>query len=268
MRPYWTIFTSRFRILLQYRAAALAGLATQVFFGLVRVMVLTAFFASAAGDSQPMSLAQTITYVWLGQALFRLLPFSLDGDVAAMIRNGNVVYELARPWDIYTVWYMRALAGAISPTVLRGPLLVLFAVFVMPEGWGLGSPASAAAGLLSALAIVLAVLTSAAVTALLSIAMMWTIAGEGLSRLIATISWIACGIVIPLPLLPDAVAAAASWTPFAAIMDLPFRLYMGQIPTDEAPLILLRQVGWIAVLVLGGRAILGRGFRCLVAQGG
>ena len=36
MKPYWANFSARFRLLLQYRAAALAVLATQLFWGLIR----------------------------------------------------------------------------------------------------------------------------------------------------------------------------------------------------------------------------------------
>ena len=35
--PYLAIFGARFRMMLQYRAAALAGMATQLFLGLIRV---------------------------------------------------------------------------------------------------------------------------------------------------------------------------------------------------------------------------------------
>ena len=39
MSAYAAVFAARFRVLLQYRAAALAGLGTQVFWGLVRVAI-------------------------------------------------------------------------------------------------------------------------------------------------------------------------------------------------------------------------------------
>ena len=48
MRAYVAVFGARFRALLQYRAAALAGLGTQVFWGLIRVMIFGAFYATAA----------------------------------------------------------------------------------------------------------------------------------------------------------------------------------------------------------------------------
>ncbi|MDT7580304.1 MAG: hypothetical protein QOK35_1568, partial [Pseudonocardiales bacterium] len=34
MKPYWAVLSARFRTLLQYRAAAMAGVGTRVFWGL------------------------------------------------------------------------------------------------------------------------------------------------------------------------------------------------------------------------------------------
>ena len=42
-------------------------------------MVLEGFYAAGAAV-QPMSYAQAVTYVWLGQAMLRMLP--RDGDLA------------------------------------------------------------------------------------------------------------------------------------------------------------------------------------------
>ena len=41
--PYRAILSARFRMLLQYRAAALAGLWTQIFFGFVLLMMLMVY---------------------------------------------------------------------------------------------------------------------------------------------------------------------------------------------------------------------------------
>lgn len=54
MISYWATLSARFRTLLQYRAAALAGMGTQLFWGLVRVMIFEAFFRSTIAE-QPMS---------------------------------------------------------------------------------------------------------------------------------------------------------------------------------------------------------------------
>ena len=68
-----------------------------------------------------MSFAQIVTYVWLGQAF--LLPAcrgTSTARCAAMIRQGNVAYELLRPVDLYCFWFCRALALRIGPVAAAG----------------------------------------------------------------------------------------------------------------------------------------------------
>ncbi|MCY3760515.1 MAG: hypothetical protein OXH50_04640 [Gemmatimonadetes bacterium] len=74
MSGYTALLSAQLRTLLQYRAAALAGMATQLFFGLVIVMVYEAFYVSAAGP-MPMTLREVTTYTWLGQAMLGLMPW-------------------------------------------------------------------------------------------------------------------------------------------------------------------------------------------------
>src|SRR5215469_3322911 len=125
MNAYKAIFASRFLSLLQYRAAALAGVGTQLFFGLVRVMIYDGFYRSSS-VAQPMNAEQVMTYVWLGQAMLMLVMFDVDKDVAMMIRNGNVAYEMTRPLDLYFTWYVRALSGRAAPLLMRSiPIFII-----------------------------------------------------------------------------------------------------------------------------------------------
>ena len=98
MRPYLSILVSRFLTLLQYRAAALAGIGTQLFFGLIRVMIYEGFFNSSTAP-QPLTAEQITTYIWLGQALLLLGMLDVDKDVAGMIRTGGVAFEMTLPLD-------------------------------------------------------------------------------------------------------------------------------------------------------------------------
>ena len=140
MRAYAAIFSARARTLLQYRAAAVAGLVTQLFWGLIRVMIFTAFYQSSSAE-QPMSLPQVVTYVWLSQAMFRLLPWGVDPDIRQMIGSGSVAYEMLRPLDVYSLWVTRAMANHAAPTLLRAiPMLPVAVLF-----FGLQAPASPAA---------------------------------------------------------------------------------------------------------------------------
>ena len=67
LKPYCSVFMMRFRIETQYRGAALGGIITQVFFGLMLIALYTTLYQSAP---QTVPLAQTVTYVWLQERCF------------------------------------------------------------------------------------------------------------------------------------------------------------------------------------------------------
>ena len=79
LRPFLAVIGARYRMLLQYRAAAFAGFGTQLFWGAIKLMILAAFYRVASSEP-PMSMTQIIAYVWLGQALFALLGTIYGGD--------------------------------------------------------------------------------------------------------------------------------------------------------------------------------------------
>ena len=98
LAPYRALLSARFRTMLQYRAAAVAGAGTQFFWGFIRIMILMAFYRSSSA-SPPMDLEDVISYIWLGQAFLALLPWTHDRDLEGLIRDGGVAYELLRPRD-------------------------------------------------------------------------------------------------------------------------------------------------------------------------
>src|SRR5215470_10102892 len=198
MKAYLAILSSRFLALLQYRAAAIAGVGTQLFFGLVRVMIFDGFYRSSSSP-QPMTVDQVVTYIWLGQAMLLLAMFDVDKDVAAMIRTGNVAYEMTRPLDLYTVWFTRALSGRAAPLLMRSiPIFIVSGLFL-----GLKAPASLSAGFLFVLSTCAGLVLAASLVALLTAGLFWTISGEGLNRLAVPAIFFLSGIVIPLPLFPS-----------------------------------------------------------------
>ncbi len=271
LRPYRAILSARFRMLLQYRAAALAGLWTQVFFGLVLLMIYEAFYRSTTVP-QPMAFAQVVSYVWLGQALLAMLPWNADAEIRAMVRSGGVGYELCRPIDLYSLWYARALASRTAPTILRAVPMCVFAMLVLPliglGEWRLASPPSVASALAFAAAIICALLLGCALTTLVNISLLWTISGEGAVLLMTTLVTFLSGMIVPLPLFPDRLQQVVLALPFAGLADLPFRVFTGHIPPAAVASVLLRQILWTVALVACGRWLLSRGMRRVVVQGG
>jgi len=270
MNGYVAIIAARFRALLQYRAAAIGGLFTQTFFGLVRIMILEAFYA-AAPLGVPIAFPQVVGYIWLGQATLLLVPWRSDEDVAEQIRSGTVVYELTRPLDLYGMWFARSLAWRTAPVLLRMLPMFVIAMLVIPivaPGWQLAPPASVAAFAMWLACFAGAILVSSALTTLINITMLWTIAGDGVPMLVATAATIFGGLVIPLPLFPDWAQPVLYAMPFAGLLDLPSRVFTGSIGVDRAGLVLLHQLAWTLVLVAFGRWLLARGVRRMVVQGG
>lgn len=271
LAPYRALFGARFRMLLQYRAAAIGGLITQIAFGLILIMIYEAFYRSSTA-AQPMAFAQVASYVWLGQALLMMLPWNVDNEMRAMMRSGGVVYELGRPVDLYTWWYARAAAQRTAPVVLRAVPMVVFAMLGLPllglGEWRLDPPASLAAGIGFAAAMVGALAVACAMSVLLYIAWIWTIAADGIVAVASTAVSMLSGLLIPLPLFPDWARTVLRWLPFAGILDQPARIYAGHIASGELAAVLVRQLGWTAVLIALGRRLLARGLRRVVVQGG
>ena len=141
LRGYVALGSARLRAMLQYRAVALAALATQVFWGLLRLMILDGFYSSAP-EASDFSNVHFVSYVWLGQALFGLFPLSVDPVAAERIRSGTVAYELLRPLDLYANWAISAIGWRIGRTLFRATPLVLFAMVLLPlfgrPEWALG----------------------------------------------------------------------------------------------------------------------------------
>jgi ABC-2 type transport system permease protein len=263
VKAYASVISAHFRVLLQYRAAAAAGIGTRLFWGLIRVMIFEAFYRSTTA-AQPISYPEIVTYVWLGQAQLALILWRVDSDVRQMIRTGSVAYELARPADLYGLWYSRALAAGAAPTLMQaGPVMLCGFLF-----FGMKLPPSALAALLWLASVLAALLLSAALATLMTVSLLWTIAGDGISRLLPALTYLLSGIMVPIPLFPDWLQPLMNFLPFRGVADTPFRVYIGHMGPAEAAGAILHQLAWAAALALLGRWLVQLGTRRMVIQGG
>ena len=215
-------------MLLQYRAAAIAGFGTQLFWGLIRMMIFQAFYDSST-TPQPINRVEVVTYIWLGQAMLALLPWNLDNDIRGMVRNGTVAYELLRPVDLYGAWYIRAVAQRTAPTILRCiPLFIVSGLF-----FGLKAPVSTAAGLAWILTTAAALALGCAFTTLMNITLVTTLSGEGVARFAPPLVYSLSGMLIPIVLLPSWSLPVVNFLPFRGLVDTPFRAYLGHLSWSQ-----------------------------------
>jgi ABC-2 type transport system permease protein len=196
--------------------------------------------------------------------MFALTMWNVDQDVREMIRSGTVAYEMLRPLDLYTLWYSRAAASRIGPTLLRAvPMFIVAGLFL-----GMKLPESPASGTAWILATVGAVLLASAFATLITISQLFTLSADGIARLAPIVVYTFSGMLIPLPLLPDWLQPFFDFLPFRGMIDTPFRLYIGHIPAAHVGSVLAHQLAWTASFILFGRWLLSRATRRLVIQGG
>lgn len=273
LAPYRAAFASRFLLVLQYRSAAVAGFLTQCWWGGLKVMILAAFYgASQAGNAAPITLAQAITYSWLTQALLMMLPWMGDPEVSAAVRTGAVTYDRLRPVDAYAFWFVRSAGWIAARLVPRAILMFLFAGAALPlvglGDWSWRPPADLAATLGFAVSALLALLLSSGMMMLINIITLATLTDRGANAISLPLVVALSGSLLPLALFPDWLQTVLLIQPFAGLLDIPIRIYMGKLVGAGAIGGLGLQLLWIVAVIALGRVAMSRALRRLEVQGG
>jgi viologen exporter family transport system permease protein len=269
--PYLAAFRARFLLMLQYRAAALAGFATQLWWGAIRILVFAAFYGVNAAAA-PISLADAVTYVWLGQALLALQPWSADPEIGQAVRTGGVGYDRLRPLDAYGYWYARSAGWMLARALPRAVLMVLAAGIVLPlmglGEWAWRPPSGATAALLFVPAFVLMTALGVAVLTLANIIVAASLNERGVNAILTPLVIVFSGSLLPLDFYPDAWRPFLHVQPLAGLVDIPFRIYFADLKGTAALQGLALQAGWTVVLIGLGRLAMERMMRRLEMQGG
>lgn len=269
MKAYLSVGKLRLINGLQYRSAALAGIATQFFWGFILLMVYMAFYSQYDASAPPsLSLDQIVSYVWLQQAFiaFVVLWFR-DAEIFQLITTGNIAYELCRPCGIYEYWYAKLLASRLSSALLRC-FPILAAALLLPEPYRLDAPPGLASFALFVPSLLFGLLLLVAISMFIYISVFWTMSPVGSTLMIGVFGEFMAGLIIPVPLMPDWLQTVAYALPFRWTADFPFRVYSGQIPAAEAAWGILAQLGWLAILALAGKRLMNKAIRQVVVQGG
>ncbi len=262
LRPYLTVFRLRALMETQYRAAALGGLVTQVFFGLVYIFLYTALYA---GESPDM-LRDTITYVWLQQMFFRMM-FSTDGELTNLIMSGGIAYMLVRPVDQHRFWVCRDVGGRLVGAMMR--LLPMVAIqFLLPRELRISLPDGWLSLVQFALSLGLGCVCLCELMSIIDAVNMKTLDRRGISAILNLTMMTFSGNVIPLTLFPDGLQELIRYQPFAQALDAPIRMYQQCASLPEWALNVAVQVGWILILRFVGRAMWHRQLNNMIVQGG
>lgn len=267
MKSYISYFKLKFKTGLQYRAAAIGGMSTQIFFGLVYVAIYVAFYESDSSNL-PMSLKETVSYVWLGQALFALIYlWYRDKEIINMIKTGNIAYELTRPQDLYYMWACKILGERLSNVALRIIPVIIFAL-ILPKPYNLDLSITFLRLLLFIITMILSAILMTVLVLLYHVICLITLDDKGIVNMFMIVSDLLSGLVIPVPFFPDFLKNISNILPFRYITDFPFRLYVVNIGYNEIFTGIGIQIIWIIILIILGRFITKKALKKAVIQGG
>lgn len=179
-------------------------------------------------------------------------------EIGDAIVSGQVAAELLRPASVVAI----RIATEVGRVL---PRLAVFAAVGISLTWALAGRPPAPAGLvLAGPSLVLAVSCNIAAQHAFAAAAFWIRDIRTAWFLYQKLVFVVGGMLIPLEVLPPALERAGKLSPFMAMAYAPARLASGH----PEPLLLVVQVGWLAVLLGAARLTFAAGERRLQVVGG
>jgi viologen exporter family transport system permease protein len=259
VRAYRAMLLAGFRRQATYRLAAVSGLATNAFFGVVRTAIFLALYRERARVGG-LDVRDALTYVWVLEALFGVIFVTWIWETAESVRSGDFVVELLRPGDPYLRLLVFDLGRTLNLLAVRAVPALSVAALLLP----LRLPASAGGLALLAASGVLAALVGFQLRFLFSAAAFWTPDYRAVWMLALPLVWLASGFMIPVEYFPAPLRLLGEAGPLSALLVAPVRGATGR----SAGAALLLQLAWVAVLWAIGRLVLTVASRRLVVHGG
>ena len=267
MKTYAAIFRIRFIHGFQYRITAFSQMFIGFVWGLMLALAFTAFYR-ANPEAFPMELSQTVSYVWLQQILYMLFAVVVweYDETESALEEGSVAYDLIRPVGLYGRWFSRVCAGRTAPALLSLPVL-LFA-FLLPAPYGISLPPDVFQFFTFLISMVLALFVTAAITMLMYVTMFHTISISGTKMAVSMLAQFLAGGIVPLPFFPAGLRTVCELLPFAAMQNVPLRIYSGNIAGTDAFKGIAFQMMWLFVLIFIGRITMSKALKKVTIQGG
>lgn len=248
---------------LAYQKAAIAGLLTNLFFGLLRAAVLTALYGSR-NIVTGLSLDSAITYTGIAQAIIGFLSLFSWYELMQSVYTGAVATDLVKPFNYYRFWMAQDLGRALAQLVLRGlPIMVFYALI-----FNLTLPTSWQQWLFFALTLVLAWSISFSWRFLLNLSSFWIPNAVGILRFGFLLSWFLSGFLMPLRYFPDWFTKLCYLTPFPHMVNTSVEIFLGVVDGVNLIKVVVMQLIWAIGLVLISQLVLKSGIRRLVILGG
>jgi len=263
LKLFWHLIQLGFQQQFSYRAANLAGLMTNFFFGLLRASVMIALYA-ARTDVAGMSLQDAVTFTAFSQAIIAYLSLFNWWRVMLAVYSGEIASELLKPTNYFTFWLAQDIGRAIAHFLTRGlTIMAAYALF-----FKITVPQTVGQWLALAVTLVLSLLVSFGWRFLINLTAFWTPDARGIGRIAFGLSWFLSGFMMPLRFFPDWFVRLCHLTPFPAMVNTLLEVYLGLLEGRALLGALAQQVLWVIALFALCQLVMRAGVRKLVIQGG
>jgi len=216
----------------------------------------------------PMSLEQTVAYIWMQQAFVALFfIWFYDNSIFASIENGDIAYEMVRPMDLYGRWFAMTGANRMSRAVLRCFPILMVAVLI-PGVLRMRMDISIAYFFIVLMSMLLSMLVVVSFSMLIYISAFYTINSMGVRIIVGVAADFLAGGYLPIPFFPDTLRRFVELSPFGSMQNMPLLIFSGVVRGEAMLQGLLLQVFWFVVLVVVGRLWLSYALKRVIAQGG
>ena len=263
MELYWELSKRSFQRHLTYRTAALAGLITNFFFGILRATIFIALY-DLQQSVQGISVQGAITYAALGQAMIGYLSLFSWNELATTVYTGDVASDLLKPLNYFIFWMAQDYGRAMVQFLLRGIILIVGFELVYDLYWP--------SGLINILSLCASLLLSWIISFswrfLTNLTSFWTPDSRGILRLVFIISWFFSGFLMPIRFFPDWLVKICYLTPFPHMFNSVIEIYLGAIQGIDILRTIGWQITWVLILILASQIVYRAGIKNLTILGG
>lgn len=263
-RPkYVSIALTTFQQAITYRITTLTNIALTF----IWVFILYYLWRAAFNENaiiQGFTWDDMRTYVVIAYGLNALIGWRISANMMYTIRTGEILRDLTRPLN----YCLNQVSVATGAAMVEGILSLILTLVVGLVFIGIQPPASVAAALLFAVAVLIGFLTKALIVFCVSLLMFWTLNGVGISWSREAVINILSGTIIPLAMMPGWLRVIAEISPMRGIVSTPLMIYLGKSEGTDALLLLALSAGWLVALWLFANWAWQAAFNRVEIQGG
>jgi ABC-2 type transport system permease protein len=263
MKKYWTIFLISFQKELQYRFNFLMGRLRSL---IVLVLIYYVWYSlsKSSGTFASYTQAELFTYVF-GVSILRSFIFGAQSRLTASeINSGSFAMFLVKPVNHFLFVFCRELAQRIIYFLFALIEAVIFIIIVNAKiffqtDWRFVS--------LFVVCSVGALMLYFLLSYLMSIFAFWSREAMGPRFVFEWFLEFASGAYFPLDILSRVFFVTLSFLPFAFLIYMPIRVYLGKIPLSQAIVQIALQYVWVFSIGMLTIFVWKKGVRKFSAEG-